>query len=55
MKTKPCAHCKLEASTLYRIQTSTGKTWIFVCKTCLEPAQKLVHYKYGGTWQGSRH
>lgn len=54
MKTKQCNHCKLSASTLYRIQTSTGKVWIFVCTTCLTPAQKLAQYKYGGTWQGAR-
>ena len=56
MKTKLCAHCQTEATTLYRIQTAaTGKSWIFVCEGCCIRAKALPGYRYGGTWQGYRH
>lgn len=55
MKTKICELCQIEESILYRIQIEKGKTWLFVCKSCCENAQKLENYKYGGTWKGARH
>jgi hypothetical protein len=55
MKTKPCAHCQLDAKTLYRVQILSGKNWIFVCESCLGEAKLSPNYRYGGTWQGSRH
>ena len=56
MKTKICAHCQTEATTLYRIQTpATGKGWVFVCESCCIKAKPIAGYRYGGTWQGYRH
>ena len=55
MKTKNCMTCQLEAKTLYRVQVNGGKQWIFVCENCLVNAKLSPHYRYGGTWQGSRH
>ena len=56
MKTKVCAHCQVEATTLYRIQTpAEGKSWIFVCEGCCIRAKIRPGYRYGGTWQGYRH
>ena len=56
MKTKICAHCQQEATTLYRIQTvAEGKYWIFVCESCCIKAKSQPGYRYGGTWQGYRH
>jgi hypothetical protein len=55
MKIKPCALCQIESTTLYRVQIETGKTWIFVCVTCLAKAKLSAKYRYGGTWKGSRH
>ena len=56
MKTKICAHCRVEATTLYRVQTSaTGKGWVFVCEGCCIKAKAVAGYRYGGTWQGYRH
>ena len=56
MKTKLCAHCQTEATTLYRIQTpAEGKGWIFVCESCCIKAKTQPGYRYGGTWQGYRH
>jgi hypothetical protein len=47
--------CSQAAATLYRVQIKTGKEWIFICEACLVHAKLLPQYKYGGTWQGSRH
>ena len=56
MKTKTCAHCQQEATTLYRIQTQAGgKGWLFVCESCCIKAKTQPGYRYGGTWQGYRH
>ena len=55
MKTKICAICKNEDTTLFRILIANDKNWIFVCKSCCEKSKPLVHYKYGGTWKGNRH
>ena len=56
MKTKICAHCQQEATTLYRIQTQAGdKGWFFVCESCCIKAKTQPGYRYGGTWQGYRH
>lgn len=55
MTTKTCALCKIEATTLFRVQVQKGKTWIFVCETCCKKAQNLPDYRYGGTWKGYRH
>lgn len=55
MKSKNCDLCTREEATLYRIQIKKGKTWIFVCASCCDAAKSKTHYKYGGTWKGSRH
>jgi protein-arginine kinase activator protein McsA len=55
MKTKICALCKVEETTLFRVQIQKGKIWIFVCEACCKKAQSLPDYKYGGTWKGYRH
>ena len=55
MKLKPCATCLQTAKTLYRVQIKAGKEWQFVCVNCIEQAKLSTHYKYGGTWQSSRH
>ncbi len=55
MKTKFCALCKKEASTLYRVQISKGNQWIFVCTDCCNNAKAQPGYRYGGTWKGYRH
>ena len=55
MKTKICALCKAEETTLFRVQITKGKTWIFVCETCCNDVKKQSDYRYGGTWKGYRH
>lgn len=55
MKTKICELCQKNETTLYRIQTTNSKLWIFVCKKCCTNSQNLEHYKYGGTWKGKHH
>jgi len=55
MKTKVCATCQEEYTTMYRIQIQKGKTWIFVCPNCIEKHKQGVFYRYGGTWKGKRH
>ena len=55
MKTKTCEICTFESSTMFRIQVTAGKIWIFVCESCCEKSKKVQHYKYGGTWKGKRH
>lgn len=55
MKSKICDTCKIEETVMYRIQIEKSKAWIFVCKSCCEKHKNLEHYKYGGTWKGSRH
>jgi protein-arginine kinase activator protein McsA len=55
MKTKICVLCKKEASVMYRVKITNGKTWIFVCEACCKASQKLADYIYGGTWKGDRH
>ena len=53
MKIKTCSLCKISAVVMYRIKIDSSKNWIFVCKTCCQQSQSLVHYKYGGTWKGA--
>jgi hypothetical protein len=55
MKSKICALCKTEHTTLYRIQNQPGKIWIFVCELCRIQEKAKPHYRYGGTWKGYRH
>lgn len=55
MKVKPCVICLQAAKTLYRVQVNIGKEWIFVCELCLKQTKLSPNYRYGGTWQGSRH
>ena len=55
MKTKFCALCKTEATTMYRVQLTKGKIWIFVCTDCCNKVKLQPGYSYGGTWKGSRH
>ena len=49
---KQCAICKVDFSTMYRIQYKNPKKWVFVCKECLTDVKKdNPNYKYGGTWK----
>jgi protein-arginine kinase activator protein McsA len=55
MKTKICELCKIEETTLFRVQIQKGKTWIFVCESCCNQSKSNPNYRYGGTWKGYRH
>ena len=49
---KHCAICKVDFSTMYRVQFETPKEWVFVCKECLVEVKKdNTNYTYGGTWK----
>ena len=52
-RTKMCARCNGEESVMFRVQHKPGKTWVFLCKPCVE-AVKVDNpfYRYGGTWKG---
>lgn len=52
-RTKECARCNAEESVMFRVQHQPGKTWVFLCKPCVE-AVKVDNplYRYGGTWKG---
>ena len=52
MRTKICALCQKEYTTLFRIQIQKGKIWIFVCEACCIQSKILPEYRYGGTWKG---
>jgi protein-arginine kinase activator protein McsA len=52
MKTKTCALCKTEETTLFRVQIKKGKEWIFICETCCNKVRNEAGYRYGGTWKG---
>ncbi|WP_238299974.1 hypothetical protein [Polaribacter irgensii] len=54
MKTrdKQCEACKTAFPTMYRIQYTTPKMWVFVCEQCLLRLKKdNPAYTYGGTWK----
>ncbi|MEM6515059.1 MAG: hypothetical protein AAF688_02670 [Bacteroidota bacterium] len=52
MRTKNCAICNQSFDTIYRIQYKPGKTWEFVCESCLLGVKpNNPHYRYGGTWK----
>ncbi|MDC0380694.1 hypothetical protein OAM52_03380 [Flavobacteriaceae bacterium] len=49
---KHCNVCKVDFSTMYRIQYKATKEWVFVCKDCLIMVKENnPNYKYGGTWK----
>ena len=49
---KLCELCKIDSSTMYRVQYKNPKEWVFVCKECLVDVKKdNTAYKYGGTWK----
>ena len=49
---KQCAICKVDFSTMYRIQYKNPKERVFVCKECLTDVKKdNPLYTYGGTWK----
>ncbi len=49
---KHCAICKVDFSTMYRVQYELPKEWVFVCKECLtEVKNDNPNYAYGGTWK----
>ena len=52
-RTKVCARGDGEKSVMFRVQHQPGKTWVFLCKSCVE-AVKVDNpfYRYGGTWKG---
>ena len=37
---KHCAICKVDFSTMYRVQYELPKEWVFVCKECLTEVKK---------------
>ena len=48
---KHCAICKVDFSTMYRVQYKNPE-WVFVCKECLIDVKKdNPNYTYGGTWK----
>lgn len=55
MKTKSCALCKKEESTMYRVRLAKGGEWMFVCTDCCNKVKVQPGYTYGGTWKGYRH
>lgn len=55
MKTKTCATCGKDHTTLFRVQIQKGKVWVFVCEDCCNKHRKGDFYRYGGTWKGYRH
>ena len=49
---KHCEVCKVDFSTMYRVQYKNPKEWVFVCKECLIDVKKdNPNYTYGGTWR----
>ncbi len=49
---KHCVICKVDFSTMYRVQYKNPKEWVFVCKKCLTDVKKdNTNYTYGGTWK----
>jgi hypothetical protein len=49
---KLCEVCKIDFSTMYRVQYKNPNEWVFVCKECLQQVKKdNTVYKYGGTWK----
>ena len=47
---KLCDVCKIDFSTMYRVQYKNPKEWVFVCKECLVDVKKdNLMYTYGGT------
>jgi hypothetical protein len=49
---KHCAICKVDFSTMYRVQYESQKEWVFICKECLLKLKKdNLNYTYGGTWK----
>jgi hypothetical protein len=53
---KLCEVCKIDFSTMYRVQYKNPKEWVFVCKECLVAVKKdNTAYKYGGRQKGTQH
>jgi hypothetical protein len=51
-RVKFCDACKIDFSTLFRVQYKTQKKWVFVCRKCLLIFKKdNPAYRYGGTWK----
>ena len=51
-KKKNCNCCQISRNVMYRVQMDNTKTWIFICKSCLETLKpNNSNYKYGGTWK----
>jgi hypothetical protein len=49
---KHCNVCKVDFSTMYRVQYKAVKEWVFVCEDCLiKVKENNTNYKYGGTWK----
>jgi microcystin-dependent protein len=49
---KLCNVCKIDFSTMYRVQYKNPKEWVFVCEGCLlKVKENNSAYKYGGTWK----
>ena len=39
---KHCEVCKVDFSTMYRVQYKNPKEWVFVCKECLIDVKKTI-------------
>ena len=51
-RVKYCDVCKIDFSTLFRVQHQIPKKWEFVCHECLLILKKdNPAYRYGGTWK----
>jgi len=49
---KLCNVCKIDFSTMYRVQYKNHKEWVFVCEGCLlKVKENNSAHKYGGTWK----
>jgi hypothetical protein len=39
---KHCAICKVDLSTMYRVQYKNPKEWLFVCKSVLKRLKRMI-------------
>ena len=54
-RSKPCAHCGVEAKALFRARLTQAADWLFLCEPCLLRAKEgHPEYQYGGTWKARK-
>jgi hypothetical protein len=52
---KPCDHCAIDASTLFRVQRDRVSDWQLICRDCYDRfTPDNSHYRYGGTWKAKK-